>query len=134
MDQQQQKQLRVFGYGLPVILAVLSVRHGMKHGWDALSLSLGIAAVLFLFITLLAKPLLIQIFKSWMKAAGIIGSTVTAVILIILYYMAFTPIAYFLRIRGKDFMNRSWANNEESYWITRDSQRQQSIQEHTKQF
>ena len=131
MDKQQQKQLKVFGFGLPFILALLGLRHGFKHAWDMLSFILLAIAGIVLAIALWNKPLLVKIFKVWMKGARTIGFVVTGAILIVLYYFIFTPTAMVLRWMGKDFMFRRWDKEAGSYWITRNNSDQQ---EYTKQF
>lgn len=131
MNLQQQKQLKVFGYGLPLILTVLGIRHGFKHGWDTLSYVLLALAAIVLGITLFNKPLLVKIFKLWMKGAHAIGLVITTAILVILYYLVFTPTALFLRLTGKDFMVRKLESQASSYWIVRKAADQQ---EYTKQF
>ena len=131
MDQQQQKQLKVFGYGLPLILAALGLRHGFKHGWDPLSWVLISLAVLVLVITIFNRPLLVKIFKAWMKIAHFIGTVVTGGILIFLFYAIFTPVAIILRLAGKDYMSRRVDKQASSYWIQRNND---EGKEYTKQF
>ena len=134
MDKQQQKQLKVFGYGLPLILAFLGARHGLKHSWDTLSFSLLALAVVLLAIALWSKPLLLKIFGYWMKVAHAIGAVVTTVILVVVYYVVFTPVACVLRLMGKDFMCRRLDKAAVSYWSARNNSLQPTQQEYTKQF
>ncbi len=129
MKQQQQKQLKVFGYGLPLILAALGARHAFKYSWDLLSLSLSLLALSILGIAIWNKPLLAKLFGYWMKGAHFIGSMVTGIILTILYYIVFVPIACVLKLRGKDFMNRDWKKEVSSYWMVRSPQQQEYKQQ-----
>lgn len=134
MDKQRQKQLKVFGYGLPLILVFLGARHGLKHGWDLLSFVLIGVALCVLAIALWNKPVLEKIFIYWMKVAKIIGSVVTFVILLVVYYLVFTPVACVLRLSGKDFMCRQWKAGTDSYWMVRKNFDHQNSQDYTKQF
>ncbi len=129
MDKQQQKQLTVFGYGLPLILVFLGARHGFKHSWDMLSFVLFTIALLVFGIALFAKPFLVKIFKCWMKVAHFIGMVVTGVMLTVLYFLVFTPVACVLRLMGKDFMRRRW--QAQSYWIPKQNAESET---NTKQF
>ena len=134
MNRQQEKQLKVFGYGMPLILAILGARHGFKHSWDTLSYSLFFVAVIFLTMTLFSRPLLVKAFKLWMKIAHTIGLVITGVVLILLYYFIFTPISCILKLRGKDFMCRQWGQTTSSYWLDRNNLEVKDPQEYTKQF
>ncbi|MBF0489109.1 MAG: hypothetical protein HQL15_00640 [Candidatus Omnitrophica bacterium] len=119
MDQQQQKQLKVFGYGMPLILAFLGARHGFKHQWDVLSFILFMVAIILLGITLGNRSLLEVVFKHWMKMVHAIGALVTGILLIGLYYFLFTPVAFILKLMGKDFMKKNWQDKKDSYWMVR---------------
>lgn len=121
MDKQEIKQLNVFGYGLPLILGFFAVRHFMKAGADALSIALIVLAAGMLGITICSRPLLIVIFRYWMRAVGLIGACVTAGLLTVLYYGVFTPIAMVLRLRGKDFMGNKGQGS--SFWKKKEDQR-----------
>jgi hypothetical protein len=134
MDKQKQKQLKVFGYGLPLMLAFFGLRHGFKHSWDVLSFCLLSLAVIVLAITIFNRPLLIKIFEIWMKVMGIIGSVVTAVILSIVYYLIFSLISVILKIRGKDFMASSLNKEIKTYWTPKEHLGSKDKEQYTKQF
>jgi hypothetical protein len=131
MNKQREKQLKVFGFGLPLIMVFLGVRHGLKYTWDYLSVSLFIVAAAFLMIALLSKPLLIKIFDAWMKVMHVVGSLVTGAILTIVYYVIFSPVSLILKLSGKDFMGRSQKKDAASYWIPR---KETHSQDYLKQF
>lgn len=120
MDKQQEKQIKVFGFGLPLLLSFLAWRHGSHHQWDVLSFVLFAAAAGMLAITLGYRPGLEFIFKYWMKGAHAIGLVVTTVILTLIYYIIFAPVALFLRFRGKDYMQRCLEAGIGSYWMKRE--------------
>ena len=134
MDSQQQKQLRVFGYGLPLILIFLGLRHGFKHGWDTLSFCLFLMAIFILGVTIWNKPLLTKIFRLWMKGAHLIGMVMTGIILIVLYGIVFVPTAWVLKLMAKDFMHRHWDKGVDSYWIARKDSNAGNRQAYTQQF
>ena len=115
--EQQQKQLLVFGFGLPVVFLVLGAGHWHKHGFDATAAALLAIAGFVLLITLFNRPMLQVLFKYWMKAAGLIGHCVTTLLLAVLYYGLFAPVAIILRLSGKDFMARRLDGRLPSYWI-----------------
>ena len=122
---QREKQLRVFGYGLPLILLVLSIRHS--------NIFLIILAAMMLVITLTNRPLLELLFRYWMKAAGVIGYCVSTVLLCAVFFLLFTPMALIIRLLKKDFLLLSRNMRAESYWIMRPGKKM-DIKEYTQQF
>jgi hypothetical protein len=131
MNKQKEKQLKVFGYGLPLMLAFFGLRHGFKHSWDVLSFGLMFLALVVLGIALFNRPLLIKIFEAWMKVMGLFGAVVTAVILSIVYYLVFSVVSVILKLKGQDFMASQWNKEAKSYWIPKDNRIKE---QYTKQF
>ncbi len=117
--EQGQKQLLVFGYGLPVILAVLGLRHWHQHGFDAMADALLVVAAAVLLTTAFSKPLLKVLFKYWMKAAYFIGGIITAVILTVLFFTVFTTVGIILRLLRKDLLQLRMSPQTRSYWVIR---------------
>ena len=75
----------------------------------------------FLIIAALLVPVVLLPFhKLWMGLSVILGYISTRVILFVIYYVALTPIAFFGRLRGKDFINEKLEPEKESYWIKKD--------------
>ncbi len=83
---QEQKQLLVFGYGLPVILFFLGLRHWHKHGTDVLGGVLLVMGICVLIISLSNQVLLKILFQYWMKGAQAIGGVVTVIILSVIFF------------------------------------------------
>ncbi len=52
--------------------------------------------------------------------AIILGWFMSRVILFILYYVIITPIGFFLKLIGKDFLNRKIDKASQSYWEIRE--------------
>ncbi|MAI78841.1 MAG: hypothetical protein CL917_07875 [Deltaproteobacteria bacterium] len=46
-----------------------------------------------------------------------IGFVVSYAIMGVLFYLLITPVGLFLRLRGRDIMNRSFDPEAESYWV-----------------
>ena len=69
------------------------------------------------------KPLILSSFyKIWVKFGEVIGGVISKVIMIILFYGMFTPIAFVLKLLGKDLLNKKIDKNVSSYWIDRETQ------------
>ena len=62
------------------------------------------------------KPL----YRGWMKFAHGLGWVNTRIILTLVYYLVFSPLAILFKIIGKDPMNRK-IGSADTYWIERDS-------------
>ncbi|MBN1870925.1 MAG: hypothetical protein JW847_10155 [Candidatus Omnitrophica bacterium] len=128
----EKKQLLVFGYGLPVICTLLVWRQCVKHGGLTLWAVIFAAAGLFVLILAILRSSWLKVVLSWwMKAARLIGSVLTVIILTVIYGIVFTPISFFLRLSGKDYMCRKKSMGRRSYWIAR---LPEESQQQTKQF
>ena len=118
--QKEQKNVLVYGYGMAVILTVISLFQIFRHQRLVIGLALDILAIFFIVITALALPLLKTIYTYWMKAAHVIGGIVNAIVLIIVYYVMFGLAGLIFKLLGKDLLYQKWDPSAESYWIKRD--------------
>jgi hypothetical protein len=50
---------------------------------------------------------------------SILNRVVSPVVLGIIFFGMFAPIAFFFRLRGRDALNRSFEPSQASYWIQR---------------
>ncbi len=87
---------------------------GRQDAWNAaalatLALSVGPLG--------LAKPALIRpIFVGWLIAAFPIGWLISKVILLLLFFAVFTPIALIFRLVGRDALHRRGRAKVDTYW------------------
>jgi len=75
----------------------------------------GLLAALGLLAPILLKPL----HKIWMSFAVVMGFVMTRVILTLIYFGLFTPIALLLRLLGKDVLEERWDKSAATYWVRR---------------
>jgi len=120
MKKQEEKQLLVFGYGLPLICLFLAWRQYAKHGFNGWAEAFIITAAVVLILTLFVRAWLKVLFKYWMKAAQAIGTVITTLILAAFFFCVITPVSIILRLMGKDFMNVHSKSQNDSYWIKRE--------------
>lgn len=113
--------LLVFGYGLAVILSVISVRLWLKHGLTPSKIVLLVIAGIFLVLTMVQYLWLKPIYRIWMKGAFWIGHVISSLILIILFFGVFSVVGILLRILRKDLLNRKIEPEQSTYWIERKS-------------
>ena len=81
-----------------------------------------ISASLLLTALLFPKALFV-IYKPWMLLGNVLGYINTRIILGIIFFVLFVPIALVLKIMNKDAMNRKLQMEEESsYWQKKTTQ------------
>ena len=81
-----------------------------------------VIAVIFLFISILKPMILTGFYKLWIKVGEFIGGMISKVIMFFLFFGLFMPISIFLKIIGKDFLNKKIDKSLKSYWIIRKKQ------------
>src|SRR3989338_5423406 len=111
------KQLKAFAIGLPLLLLFFAWRYYAKTGSDSWTIGCVAFALLSVFVSIFCRKIFERFFDGWMKAAGLIGHCVTTLLLAVLYYGLFAPVAIILRLSGKDFMARRLDGRLPSYWI-----------------
>ena len=111
------KQLKAFAIGLPLLLLFFAWRHYAKTGLDIWAIGCIAFAGLSVFVSIFCRKIFERFFDGWMKVAGLIGFCMTTLLLAILYYGLFAPVAIILRLSGKDFMARRLDGRLPSYWI-----------------
>ena len=111
------KNLREFGIVTGIIVVVL---FGLLLPWLLDSTypmwpwyMLAILAAIAVVVPMALKP----VYKIWMRFGLIMGWINTRIILGIVFYVLFTPIALFLKLIGKDPMQRKLDINVKSYRI-----------------
>ena len=83
--------------------------------------------------TLIAFPLWLQAFRSWMKFAEALGWVMTRVLLTVFYYLFLTPIALLMRLFGKRPLDLAWRDGRASTWIDKTAP-ESTIERYQRQF
>ena len=103
--------LFVFIFGITA--AYFFSSSNMTFGYVFMSASLG-----FLFITLIKDELLLPLNRLWMKFGLILGMIISPIILGIIYFGIFTPIAILMRVFGRDEL-RLRLKKRKTHWVIR---------------
>ncbi|MBS0286857.1 MAG: sxtJ [Proteobacteria bacterium] len=74
-----------------------------------------VTASILLVPTLFKPQYLNFIYKPWMKLGHYLGWINTRIILGVIFYVLITPMGLFMRLFGKDPMDRGYLNNVDSY-------------------
>lgn len=117
------RQLRQFGLialvALPGLAWWFSGRPGLSGWTPGQQWAVGLLGVLGAALALLAlvRPQLLRpVFLAAMIAALPIGLVISELILLLIYFGLFTPIALFFRLTGRDALGRKLERNAKSYW------------------
>jgi len=114
--QPSKKSLRQFAAGCLVIITGLGAYHYFAHHRHALGAGLMTAGIALGAAGLIKPRLLRPIFVGWMVLAFPIGWTVSLCVLSLMFYGILTPVAFFLRLRGRDVLHRRKPAPGESLW------------------
>lgn len=116
----QQKNLKNFALIWAVIFFAIGLMPFLKG--HEIKIWAFIIAICFLLIGFLKPYLLDTFYKIWTKIGEFIGGIVSKLMLFLLFYLVFTPIAFILRAIGKDSLNKKLDKTQTSYWIIREKQ------------
>ena len=96
------------------LLGLLSWRKsGMGPATEALFIVAVLVPLVYYAIPAIRRPF----FLLWMYVAFPIGFVLSHVILVVIYFLVFTPVAVILRLSGKDPLERRFDPQRKSYWI-----------------
>ena len=76
------------------------------------------ATLAFLIITLVKSDALLPLNKLWMRFGLLLGMIVSPIVLGIIFFGLFTPIAILMRLSGRDELRLKYAHKA-SHWISR---------------
>ncbi|MBD3334771.1 MAG: hypothetical protein GF355_04590 [Candidatus Eisenbacteria bacterium] len=114
------QDIRRFGYLVGGLLSILGGLSWWRDGWVPWPIPL-VPGALIVVMALLRIPLLVPVYKGWMKGAHALGWVQTRLLLGIVFYLAITPIGLFMRLFGHDpLQKRRRAGN--SFWEPREPQ------------
>ncbi len=73
-------------------------------------------SLFFLILGIINSTILTPLNKLWFKFGIFLGKMISPLIMGIIFFLVVTPIAFFMRLLGKDLLNLKF-NNDKSYWI-----------------
>ena len=79
----------------------------------------GIGAILAV-ITLTRAHWLAPAKRAWMKFGEVLNMVVSPVVMGVIYFAVFTPVAFVMRMAGRDALDRSYDAAAPTYWKRRD--------------
>ena len=79
---------------------------------------LSAAALACLLVTLIKSDVLLPLNKLWMRFGLLLGMIVTPIVLGVIFFGLFTPLAMLMRLSGRDELRLKYARKA-SHWISR---------------
>jgi len=89
--------------------------HGASPRWTFV-----VAAAILLVIAIARPHLLEPLNHMWFRLSIILGRITTPIIMGLLFVVVVTPMAFFLRLLGKDLLGLLPDRSVQSYWTPRD--------------
>ncbi len=112
------KSLRKFGITMGIAFLVITLLMLIRHRHSFVPAS--IISALFFFFAFLLPLALKPLYIFWMKLALVLGWINTRIILIIIFYLLFTPVGLIMRLFRADLLDRKIDRNRDSYWKKRE--------------
>lgn len=113
------RDLRLFAVVQLVAMTVAAWLLHRKSGWNAMAVALLVASLVTMLVGIVTPPLMRPLFLAWMIAAFPIGWVMSHVALAVVYFGVVTPIAFALRLAGRDTLQRRPRSDAVTYWIPR---------------
>jgi len=106
-----------FGFFFTFILASAAAYffNSAKETW---AYELAGAALIFLVVTVVKSDVLLPLNKIWMRFGLLLGKVVSPIILGMIFFGLFTPIATLMRLNGRDVLRLRFSQKK-THWLSR---------------
>ena len=95
----------------------------------ALAYTFTALSALFFVITLIKADVLLPLNKLWMRFGLLLGMIVSPIVLGLIFFVMFTPIAFAMRLFGRDELRLRF-KDKSSHWIKRETSTQSDSFKH----
>ena len=112
------RNLKKFGITMGIAFLVITLLMLIRHRHSVIPTS--IISALFFVVSLTIPGVLKPVYIFWMKLAFVLGWINTRLILIIIFYVLFTPVGLIMRLFRADLLDRKIDRNRDSYWKKRE--------------
>lgn len=108
---------RKFGFFFTFVFAVAAAYffEAVKMTWAYAFIT---AALVFLIVTLVKSDALLPLNQLWMRFGLLLGMIVSPIVLGVIFFGLFTPIAILMRLSGRDELRLKF-NKKATNWIPR---------------
>ena len=110
---------RKFGFFFTFIFLIAA---GYFYKGSFMSAAYGFAtlAIVFLLATLVKADILLPLNKLWMRFGLLLGMIVSPIVLGLIFFAMFTPIAFLMRLFRRDELRLKF-KKQNTHWIQRDT-------------
>lgn len=109
---------RRFGLTFAAVFALIGVLSLWRHGHYPLFWLTG--AGLFAALAMLRPAVLEPLNRVWLKLGLALHAVTSPLIMGVMFYLAFAPMGFVLRLMGKDLLRLRCDSDASSYWILRE--------------
>ena len=78
-------------------------------------------SLFFLFFGLFLPKVLYWPNRLWFKLGMFLGAIVAPIIMLLLFFLTYTPTGIIMRLLGKDLLNQKLDKSKDSYWIRKET-------------
>lgn len=109
---------RSFGLVFAAVFAIVGLLPLVK-GHPLRVWALGVAAA-FLLLALISPAVLGPLNQAWGWVGRVLNRIVSPVVMALLYFLAFTPTGWLMRLSGKRPLDLEFERSKQSYWTVRE--------------
>lgn len=117
--EQKRKELRKFGLLVGGILALIGLLFLWRGRHETVRIVLWSIGGFLIVFGAIAPMVLKPIYVAWMKFAFVLGWVNSRILLSIIFFVFFTPMALIQRVFGRDALHQRMDKGTDSYWIKR---------------
>lgn len=117
------RELLWFGPLFALFAGILGSISILRFDAVAVAYSIWVTALALIVVYYLIPAIRRPVYLGWIYAAFPIGWLVSHLLLLGIYFFLITPIGLIMRLVGYDPMKRGFERSAESYWVTREPDR-----------
>jgi hypothetical protein len=114
------KSLKKFGLTMGFVFTFIAYLIFLRHKGTS-PLAPALIAVIFFTCVLFLPVILKPVYIGWMKLAFVLSWFNTRLLLILIFYLVFTPLGLAAKLFGVDFLDRRVEKDKPSYWRKREA-------------
>lgn len=109
-----------FGYLFTCVFSIIAI-YCNQIGFTKLTFAFAFVSVAFLTVSLKRPNLLLPLNKAWMSLGLLLGKVISPIVLGLIFFGLFTPLAIGMRLLGRDEL-RLRTKEKNTYWASRDDE------------
>lgn len=119
----ENSEIRNFSFIIGLALIILNALFFIIKKWAYIKPYIGLGtelvfliAIIIMAVGILIPQLLKPLFKLWTGFSNFLGNLNTKIILGLIFYIVITPMAFLLRLKGKDYLKLKFDKTAKTYW------------------